>query len=430
MRTRLVAVAFAVTSMVAIAFLLPLMFLVRDLAADRELSAAERDASAVARLLALVGTDAAGDLVGPILTETGDFNGRSVSIVLPDGSTIGAALDEGEDLSAAASGASFRQPVSGGSAVYIPVLVPDGEPIVVRAIAESDAMRRGVTRVWVTLVLLALALVLAAVAVADRLGRAVVRPIDQLSEAAGRLGQGDLDMRVDVAGPPEIQRVGTAFNRLASQIGSLLQSERETAADLSHRLRTPLTAARLNVDALDDGDRRERLIAQLDEIDRVVDHVIGEMRRPDRQARSHETDVAHVVAARMEFWEPLAADERRSLTVDVAATPLRVAVPETDLVAAIDALVGNVFAHTDPGVALAVSMTATPDHVDVHIDDAGPGFPQDRGVLDRGRSGGDSTGLGLDIAARTARATGGELTIGRAPLGGARVTLRLRRLGR
>lgn len=430
MRTRLVAVAFAVTSMVAIAFLVPLMFLVRDLAADRELSAAERDASAVARLLALVGTDSAADLIGPVLTDTGDFNGRSVSVILPNGTTIGAALDEGEDLSAATSGASFRQSVAGGNAVYIPVLVPDGEPIVVRAIAETEAMRRGVARVWATLILLALALVLAAVAVADRLGRSVVHPVDQLSDAAGRLGQGDLDVRVDVAGPPEIQRVGTAFNRLASQIGSLLQSERETAADLSHRLRTPLTAARLNVDALDDRDRRERLIAQLDEIDRVVDHVIGEMRRPDRQARSHETDVARVVAARMEFWEPLAVDEQRALKIDVAATPLLVAIPESDLVAAIDALVGNIFAHTDPGVPVAVSMATTPHHVDINIDDGGPGFPADPGVLDRGRSGADSTGLGLDIAARTAAATGGELAIGRAPLGGARVTLRLRRLGR
>ncbi len=63
MRARLVAVAFAVTAMVALAFVGPLMILVRDLAADRELSAAERDAGAVARLVAVIGSESIDQLV-------------------------------------------------------------------------------------------------------------------------------------------------------------------------------------------------------------------------------------------------------------------------------------------------------------------------------------------------------------------------------
>ena len=109
-----------------------------------------------------------------------------------------------------------------------------------------------------------------AVVVADRLGRSMVRPVDDLAATADRMGSGDLDARVEVAGPPEVRRVGTAFNRLATQIGALLQVERETAADLSHRLRTPLTGARLNADALPDSDRKDQLVAQLDDIERVV----------------------------------------------------------------------------------------------------------------------------------------------------------------
>lgn len=110
-------------------------------------------------------------------------------------------------------------------------------------------MRAGVARVWWTLAALAAVLVVLAVVVADRLGRSMVRPVDDLAATADRMGSGDLDARVHIAGPPEIRRVGTAFNRLAAQIGTLLQLERETAADLSHRLRTPLTGARLNADA-------------------------------------------------------------------------------------------------------------------------------------------------------------------------------------
>ena len=426
MRARLVAVAFAVTAMVALAFVVPLMILVDDLAADRELSAAERDAGAVARLVAVVGSESVDQLVGPVLSADGEFNDRPLTIVVVGGDTVGAALDPGEDISPAADGTTFRQPVSGGDAIYIPVLGPDGQTVVVRALADEEAMRAGVARVWWTLAALASLLVVLAVVVADRLGRTLVRPVNQLAITADRMGSGDLEARVEVAGPPEIRRVGAAFNRLAAQIGGLLQLERETAADLSHRLRTPLTGARLNADALPEGERKERLVAQLDEIERVVDHVIDEIRRPDRQAGGALTDVDRVVAERVAFWEPLAADEARDLDVGALRSHALVGAPEADLAAALDALIGNVFAHTEPGTGLAVSVyRSNGPFVDVVIADAGDGLPSGLSVADRGSSGADSTGLGLDIARRTAVAAGGDLLLGTSALGGAEVTMRL-----
>jgi signal transduction histidine kinase len=423
-------VAFAVTAMVALAFVVPLMVLVRDLAADRELSAAERDAGAMARLVAVVGSESVDQLVGPVLTADGEFNDRPLTIVVVGGDTVGAPLDPGEDLAAAAAGRSFRQSVDGGEAIYIPVLGPEGNTVVVRALAEEEAMRAGVASVWSTLAGLAVVLVLLAVVVADRLGRTLVRPVDDLARTADRMGSGDLDARVEVTGPPEIQRVGTAFNRLAAQIGALLQLERETAADLSHRLRTPLTGGRLNADALPDSDRKDRLVEQLDDIERVVDHLIDEIRRPDRQARGAQTDIDRVVADRVAFWEPLAADEGRELTVGLNRSHALVAAPEPDLAAALDALIGNAFAHTDRGTGLAVSVhRSRSPYVDVVVEDAGQGLPEDLNVADRGSSGAESTGLGLDIARRTAVAAGGDLLLGTSALGGAEVTMRLLLVG-
>ncbi|MFB3049262.1 MAG: HAMP domain-containing protein [Acidimicrobiia bacterium] len=430
MRARLVAVAFAVTAMVALAFVVPLMILVRDLAADRELSAAERDAGAVARLVAVIGSESIDQLVGPVLSAEGEFNDRPLTIVIVGGDTVGAPLDPGEDFATAAAGTTFRQSVTGGEAIYIPVLGPEGETVVVRALAEEEAMRAGVARVWWTLAGLATVLVLLAVVVADRLGRSMVRPVDDLAATADRMGSGDLDARVEVAGPPEVRRVGIAFNRLATQIGALLQLERETAADLSHRLRTPLTGARLNADALPDSDRKDQLVAQLDDIERVVDHVIDEIRRPDRQARGAVTDIDKVVAERVAFWEPLAADEGRKLDASHNRSQALVGTPEADLAAALDALIGNVFAHTEPGTGLAVSVhRSNGPYVDVVVEDAGDGFTDDLSVADRGRSGTDSTGLGLDIARRTAVAAGGELLLRSSALGGAEVTMRLLLVG-
>ena len=85
---------------------------------------------------------------------------------------------------------------------------------------------------------------------ADRVARGVVRPVADLAHTAERLGAGDLDARVEPAGPPEIVEVGHTLNRLAGRIVELLAAERELVADLSHRLRTPITALRLDAEAL------------------------------------------------------------------------------------------------------------------------------------------------------------------------------------
>ncbi len=84
-----------------------------------------------------------------------------------------------------------------------------------------------------------------------------------------------------------------------------------------------------------------------------------------------------------------------------------------------------------------MSMSSSPsfqrarndDSVDVVVEDAGHGFTDDLSVADRGRSGTDSTGLGLDIARRTAVAAGGELLLRSSALGGAEVTMRLLLVG-
>ena len=106
-----------------------------------------------------------------------------------------------------------------------------------------------------------------------------------------------------------------------------------------------------------------------------------------------------------------------------------VAATEGELEAALDALLGNVFEHTPDGTAFAITLRSNEDgFAELTIDDAGPGV--DGAVVERGRSGGGSTGLGLDIARRTAEAAGGTLRIARSELGGASISLTLPSSGR
>src|SRR5438093_576959 len=209
MRRRLVALAATTTIMVALAFLIPLAVLVRTLARDRALSAAELEAQSLAPVLALT-----------------------------------------RDTTALEAAVRATTPGAKG-----------------------------------------------------RLARTIVRPVDALADAAGRLGEGDLSVRIHPEGPPEVKQVAEAFNRLGDRVGELLEAERELVADLSHRLRTPLTVLRLDAEGLDNPAEARRLADDVDELERAVTGMIRQARRPvEADLVAAETDADKIAADRLAFW--------------------------------------------------------------------------------------------------------------------------------
>jgi len=138
-----------------------------------------------------------------------------------------------------------------------------------------------------------------------------------------------------------------------------------------------------------------------------------------REGIGVSTDLGEITEERVAFWGALAQDQERTWSLDVQGGPCLVSVTREDAAAMIDALLGNVIAHTGEGVGFHVRVETSGGNVSLVVDDEGPGF--DDGSVRRGESGTGSTGLGLDIARRTAESTGGALTIGSSPQGGGRV---------
>ena len=424
MRRRLILLSAAVTAMVVIAFLVPLFIMVSALARDRAISAAQRDGESLARVLSVLSVQQ--DLITAI-DVLGEDRVAAVrgSVVLRDGTVIGDEVPAGEDLSLALEGSSFMAPVHGGQAFYIPVFESDGSVAVIRVFIPEEELGAGVRQSWLILGLLGVMLVVIAAWIADRLGRSMVIPVKQLSMTARTLGHGDISARVEPAGPLEIEEVGIEINRLADRIGRLLQAERESAADLAHRLRTPLTAARLSVDGLPDGFQKDRLHADLDELQRTTDFIIREARRPVTNDVKQLCDVAVIVGDRAEFWLPLAHEQGREVDVRIDPGEANVAMSASDAEVMIDALLENVLSHTPDGTPMCVCVDVDEKLTRISIEDAGPGFA-DTSMVTRGISSRNSTGLGLDIARSAVEASGGTMTIGQsASLGGASVILQL-----
>lgn len=425
MRKRLILQAAAVTSMVVLAFIVPLAVLVGDYAADRALVGAEREAENVARLMAIQdeASPSVSELESLLPTQNTPYE---ISIVTPGGDVAGSEVPETETLDEARAGRAFRAVVPGGQSIYIPVIGADGATSVVRVFVPASELRGGVARSWLTLAGLGVTLVGIAVLIADRIGRSIVRPVADLSDTAERLGSGDLTARVEPGGPEEIQAVGVEFNRLAAQIDHLLMAEREAAADLSHRLRTPLTALRLDAEALPSSPITDRLFEDLDALEKTVDYVIDQARSGSKTGLpTSRVDIGTVVADRVAFWRVLAEDQGRDLSAELSGGDAVVAMAADDASAMLDALLGNVFAHTPEGAPISVTSLIRVDDVLLAVEDGGDGLP-DLGVLERGRSHGSSSGLGLDIARRSVEAAGGDFRIGASRrLGGAMIAIRL-----
>lgn len=421
MKRQLNLLVLAVTSLVVVAFTVPLAALVaRDADASARTNAESVAQSVAANVVRLAVTDGIDTLASNVPSLP-----AGSGLVFPTGVTAGTVTAGG--LALADEATTQQRAVSAytpdGWELALPVLTRDGAVVVTATVPQSE-LRAGVVRAWVFLGLLGAGIIAVSLLLASRLGRSLTGSVAALGEAARALASGDLTTRVQVTDPPELASVAAAFNEMAPRLEALIEAEREEVADVSHRLRTPLARLRLQIEGVQDEGVRQALKDNLDRLDRAVDEVIAEARRRPERSTSGISDVGSFISERGAFWSVLAEEQGRLFEVSVDVEPRTcVAVGEAELTAAIDTVLGNVFDHTAEGVRFVLRCERADPDVVIAVEDAGPGFPPGLDPLARGVSGAGSSGLGLDIARRTAERAGGTLRVSSSRLGGASVEL-------
>ncbi|GAB2933755.1 HAMP domain-containing sensor histidine kinase [Micromonospora polyrhachis] len=424
------------STIVALAFLIPLGLVLQREAYEEAVADAARRSALVAGALLVDAEPAA--VQRAIAASGGDPATRPVVHGLAGKAPSRA---RAEDVTKAAT---QREPlvteVPGGVVRLDPLLVGD-QVAVIEVFVTQATLREGTRTTWLMLVAIAAGLVVASVIVVDRIAARAVASARNLVRAALAVGDGDLGVRIQPSGPRELAEAGYAFNRMADRLVTSRTDERELVADLSHRLRTPLTVLRLDADALDSDDTsagsfseaeldRRRTIRRIRQaiatLEGEVDVLINTTRKTvTQEAGPAVCDVSEVVRDRMVFWSALAGDQNRPHKVLGAQLRIPVPVPRAELAAALDAVLGNVFRYTPQGTAFEVVVSRRDGYVAVRVDDAGPGIADPDRALRRGSSDQGSTGLGLDIARRVARQANGSVSIDRAHLGGASVVMLL-----
>lgn len=434
MRRSLITVVAAAVTMVLLAMLVPMALLLRGYALEDRISRAALEVQATETVVSGAADDRGA--VAAYLDQINRDTGIETTVLFPgDDPSTDIGPDPGEDyrvVDARTTGRARLDDVDGGAEFLVPVSLggssagPDDTPVIRVVVHEPGWTESGILRSWLVLLVLGLALLGGALVLADRLGRSFVQPIRALAAYAGALGHRPT-APVEPSGPPEVRELSVAMTRLVARIEVLLERERAGVADLSHRLRTPITTLRLRVESLPSGADRERLGSDLDDLEEMVDHVVREARRSEREGLVPEVDGVRVLAERVRFWEPLAEDQGRSFTFAPEVTgAVAVRASEADLEALVDVLLDNVFTHVPEDAPVAVSLAPrAAGGLVLTVEDGGPGFPEGLDVVQRGTSGAGSTGLGLSIVDKTATESGGGLSLGASALGGARVVVEL-----
>jgi len=313
----------------------------------------------------------------------------------------------------------------------------------VRGYFELSAHRRmGMPGLWRPGLGVALVLLIVALAAAP-LARRISQPVERLTEAARRLGGGDLgyrvalDARVPAGGrrrhpgrrrPDELDDLGRAFNDMAERVQRLVHGQQELLANVSHELRSPLARIRVALALLPrDGDNETRLRdveTDLGELDRLIEDVLTTARLDATGLPPHPgpIDVAALLA---ELTEQAGRDPvTTGKAVGVTPGPVPDLTADRALIKrALWNLVENAAKYGAPPITLA----ATGDGADVRLSvtDQGEGIaPAERERvlapfyrLDRARTphaGGEPPhgfGLGLTLARRIAEVHGGRIAI-------------------
>ena len=260
--------------------------------------------------------------------------------------------------------------------------------------------------------------------------RRILSPVQALSGAARKLGQGDLTQRVPAAGPSEIRQLGDTFNAMAVNLQASEQQRRNLTADVAHELRTPLSNIQGYLDAVHDGllapdaatistlrQQTAHLVTLVEDLRLLALAEAGVL-----DLRFQPESLEYLLTEALEAFRPRAEAKNILLQGDLPSTLPDVVMDRTRILQVTGNLLENAIFHTPEGgtvrvVAVSEGSSST---VAVSVSDTGPGIAAEdvdrlfdrfyRVDPSRSRATGGA-GLGLTIARQLVEAHGGTIRV-------------------
>ncbi len=316
-------------------------------------------------------------------------------------------------------------------AVYVERRAPGGGPLGAIRATAGFVLRN----VWQLLLAGAVSAIIA-LALARWLARGMTQPIRDMAKAADSLAHGDYAGRVPVTTRDELGKLAETFNRMAGELESVERLRRDLVANVSHELKTPITAIRAHLENLLDGVEEPNeatvgvMLEQSERLGRLVDQLL-DLSRLESGAFALDLDfvtlhpLADRVLQEVQVGRPdHGVDVRNDVPRDLP--PLEVDRERIHQV--LFNLVDNALRFTAPGGSIVVRAERADDMCRVSVEDSGPGVPEAHRPFvferfyrvdpARSREGG-GTGIGLTIARSVVEAHGGRIWVDASRGGGA-----------
>ena len=255
------------------------------------------------------------------------------------------------------------------------------------------------------------------------------RPLKRMTQAALDLAAHPNRAPLPDSGPTEVRQAAQAFNHMQTQLQRHMAQQTQVLAAIAHDLQTPLTRLRLKTEWVNDDSLRQRMQADLSEMQDLVHDGLALARSWHAQPQRQPVHLNQLLQTQLSEWEDLGWE------VQVKGTDKDCLV-KTD-VAALRRVLGNVVHNAisygqRATVHLSCEDPQQSDHWCIVVTDEGPGLPESdlktvlqpfvRQESSRNRQTG-GTGLGLSIALNLMTAMGGSLILANRPEGGLSVTL-------
>ena len=439
MRRRLLLALVGLTAAILIGAVVPLGLQ----ASAHDYSAYVEDAQSQARTAAAAAEELLADhLTGPELGQdlaAAEHGGDSVAVLSPAGSVIrkagGHIVVPRRVIGQAARSSSLMTDVAHDRILVVVPVRSGGKTLgIVALLRPTERLEYSLRTFWLTLVLIAIGALAAAVVLAFGLSRWVARPLATLDASARQLGDGDLSARAPAASwPTEFRRLADTFNTMAGRLETLVHGHRAVIEDVSHQLRTPLAALRLRLDLLapdseEDAADFAGALGEVARLSRLVDGLLAVARAENASPQAVAVRADEVVNERVAAWAPVAAERGIELTSH-RLQPVPALVGDGYLEQILDNLIANAVDATGAGNHIGVSAMTTRQRARVVVADDGPGMSQ--AEMDRAfrrfatSSSAGGSGLGLAIVYRLASSSGGSARLARTEGGGLTVIVEL-----
>jgi signal transduction histidine kinase len=310
-----------------------------------------------------------------------------------------------------------RPTIAAGRALTGPVLrVHSGSSHagVVAAEAPQAELDRRIHLQWLLIAALAGGGVLIAVGLAAIQARRLGRPLQTIARRSAELGDGDFSVRAGHFGIPEIDAIAQGLDTSAARIAELVAREREFSQNVSHQMRTPLTALRLHLEELAsttdiNGAQSEvgAALAEADRLETTIAALLAHARQATLGARI-AVNLGTVLRDHASSWQPVFARAGRRLVV-VADPGVITQASRGTVGQVLDVLLDNALRHGTGTVRSEARVDGTA--AVVAVSDEGPGIGEDDAdrIFERGASRSGGTGIGLHLARALAQAEGGAL---------------------